>query len=309
MKPLRKSSLCLARLPRAGLGNKLLVWARAWVFAQRHGLPLFTTSWCHVHIGPILRREKNRFYWNYFDSPSIPWHMKLLWRNQPPVREPALDDPRAGLDAPPTLFVFHQLPHWSDYFAGLREHRDPLRQALGQMLKKGLRERSAAQPAPEIGVHVRAGDFRPLAGHEQLAGAEHARTPIDYFIEQIGRLRQELGGDVPVTLFSDGKAEELQALLTLPNLARAAAAPDIVDLLRLSQSKVIVCSAGSTFSYWAAFLSDAVVILSPSRHLGAIRPDAVNQRCFEGRLEAAEPLPALLAANLAAIRCGTQSPA
>ena len=31
------SSVCWARLPRAGLGNLLLVWARAWVFPNVNG--------------------------------------------------------------------------------------------------------------------------------------------------------------------------------------------------------------------------------------------------------------------------------
>ena len=308
-KSLRQSSICLAKLPRAGLGNKLLVWARAWVFAQQHRLPLFVSGWCHLHVGPFLRRQKNRFYWNYFDSRPFSWAVRLLSLGRPRVQEPALDDPQTESDARPAFFVFQQLPHWSDYFAGLREHRDALRQALDQMLKKGLRARLDSQPAPEIGVHVRAGDFRPLPPGELLTQAEHARTPIDYFVQIVIRLRRELGSDVPVTLFSDGKDEELRALLALPNVARAAANPDVVDLQRLARSRIIVCSAGSTFSYWAAFLSDAVVILPPSRHAGALRSEAVSQQWFEGQLEESSPLPALLEGNLATIRRDRQKAA
>src|SRR5258705_11167494 len=60
-------SLVHARLPRGGLGNKLLVWARATVFGRLNKLPVITTGWADVKIGPLLRRERfKRYYFGYF---------------------------------------------------------------------------------------------------------------------------------------------------------------------------------------------------------------------------------------------------
>jgi gamma-glutamyl:cysteine ligase YbdK (ATP-grasp superfamily) len=42
----------------------------------------------------------------------------------------------------------------------------------------------------------------------------------------------------------------------------------------MSRARIIVCSAGSTFSEWSAFLSDALVIRHPSHVHSAIRPVA-----------------------------------
>ena len=39
------NSCVYAKLPRGGLGNKMLVWARALVFSQRNSLPLFVSRW------------------------------------------------------------------------------------------------------------------------------------------------------------------------------------------------------------------------------------------------------------------------
>jgi hypothetical protein len=59
---------------------------------------------------------------------------------------------------------------------------------------------------------------------------------------------------------------------------------DIVDLLLMSKSKVIVTSAGSTFSYWAGFLSDAVIIMHPDHIYSPIRPSTVDEILYEGAL-------------------------
>jgi hypothetical protein len=43
-----------------------------------------------------------------------------------------------------------------------------------------------------------------------------------------------------------------------------------------------VPSAGSTFGYWAAFFSEAAVLLHPQHIHAPIRPADVNSRLFEG---------------------------
>lgn len=49
-----KDNIVWAKLPRAGLGNKLLVWADAYIFAHNNNLRLFTTGWFTIYLGPFF---------------------------------------------------------------------------------------------------------------------------------------------------------------------------------------------------------------------------------------------------------------
>lgn len=148
-----------------------------------------------------------------------------------------------------------------------------------------------------IGVHVRRSDFRELAPGESLGRHCNVRTPLAYYVDVVNRLRALRGKPLPVTVFTDGREEDLQALLDLPGVRMAAPARDIVDLIRLSRSRCIVTSAGSTFSYWAAYMSNAPVITHPA-HPVAIRSDVLRQRAYEGPLTSDNEQNVLLMRNL-----------
>jgi hypothetical protein len=146
---------------------------------------------------------------------------------------------------------------------------------------------------------VRCGDFRRLERGEDFAKTGHARAPLGYFVGLIESLRKLHGAELPVTVFSDGHDEELGELLSVPGVRRAGRNAAIVDLLLLAGSKIIVPSPGSTFGYWAAFLSDAVVLHHPDHMHEPLRPEEVNRRFFEGSAAAAcEAAPALLRSNV-----------
>jgi hypothetical protein len=86
----------------------------------------------------------------------------------------------------------------------------------------------------------------------------------------------------------------------LTNIQFSGKNPDIVDLVLLSKSKLIVTSATSTFSYWAAFLSNSPVIMHPDHLHADLRNAECNQHIYEGSL-----LPGfsneLLASNILAL--------
>ena len=283
--------ICSVELPRAGLGNKLLIWARAYLFAQRNDLPIISRGWCHLHVGPILRGERNRFYWRYFRRPRN--FVALIVRRQLSKRKVFDPSPEITIDKQNyigTTFVFRKLPHFSDYFADLRDHRGQLMAVIHAMLRRRYAAQLASLAPPIIGLHVRRGDFKIIG----------ATTPIDYFTAVIEGVRHLLQRTIPVTVFSDAPDEELAPLLALPVIARSQPAADIVDLLLLSRSKVLICSAGSTFSYWAAFLSEASVIGPPDASLGKIRPDSLKSCWFEGTVDIRnyDQWPPLLVRNL-----------
>lgn len=289
----------LARLPRGGLGNKLLVWARAFVFAHQHGLPLSVSGWAEFKIGPYLRGERSkRQYWGYFSNQASPGLIDsfMLACAYSPCRQPDLHQVHLQV-SPRKLFVFDQVPSWHDYFDGLRGHEPLVRAAFVAVLNEPYRCVLQEPDAPVIGVHVRRSDFRELAPGESLGQNCNVRTPIEYYVNVVNMLRYIRGETLPVTVFTDGPAEDVQALLALPEVSLAAPAKDIVDLLRLSRSRCIVASAGSTFSYWAAYLSDAPVITHPA-HPVSIRADMLRQRAYEGPLTSDNEPDALLVRNL-----------
>lgn len=297
-------SFCYAHLPRAGLGNMLLVWARALVYAYRSGSPLMTSSWTKLRVGPLLRRERSsRRYGSYFKplhriSKPIRWWVLLTF---PRIEEPSLELSHLGSHSR-VLYVFRRIPHWSDYFGEIRGHREFVRAKLYESLSDRYLESIDRIEPPIVGVHVRCGDFRELRPGEDFSRAGLVRTPMSYFQEVIRSIRTIHGSEVPVTVFSDGHDDELAALLAMPNVWRAASNPDIVDLLLLSKSRLVVASAGSTFGYWAGFLADAPLILHPDHVYAPFRPDSVNRQFYEGGpRQPAEAWPTLLKQNIMAL--------
>ena len=282
-----RQSCVHADLPRGGLGNKLLVWARALVFSHLNELPLFVSNWAEVKIGPFLRNEKcKRQYWGYFNKTNHPSFLRRLsfamskCTEAPPLRRVAGSEAKL-------LYVFRKLPSWPDYFKDLREFRSLIVDRFYQNVSPKYLSLAQLQDAPVIGVHVRRSDFREPIAVEVPGNACNIRTSLDYYIRTIQILRDIQGTKLPVTVFTDGMEAEIAGLLSLPGVKIAPRNPDIVDLLLLSRSRYIVVSPGSSFSYWAAFVSDAPVITHSSFKM-RIRSD--EEEFFEGPVETFDPI-------------------
>lgn len=281
------SDYIIANLPRAGLGNKLLVWARASVFAYINGLPLLVSPWQQMSIGPLVRREsQRRFYVDELRSQGILKQASRIFalRRLQVIEEPIIEVVTASSQQQNRAFVFNQVPHWSDYFAGIREYRDYVSGELLKLVPDRQLERVNALPKPVISVHVRMSDFRPLRDGEDFARVGAVRTPVGYFTQLIGELRSLAGSELPVTIFSDGHEEELHELLRLNRAQLAAKNPAIVDILSMARSKIIILSAGSTFGMWGAFMSDAAIIHHPQHYHAPVRSSRTESFPFEGPL-------------------------
>ena len=111
------------------------------------------------------------------------------------------------------------------------------------------------------------------------------RTPEDYFVDVIEKLRSIYGSDTSVSIFSDGYLDEFKKISHLPNIRFIENNSDIVDMLLLSRSNVIVTSASSTFGYWAGFLSDAPIIMHPDHIHKCLRISDPGTGLFEGALD------------------------
>jgi hypothetical protein len=297
----RLLACCHARLPNAGLGNKLLVWGRAFAFARLNRFPLAETGWVRPQLAPFLRGGDLRLYWNFFRSAREISRLSrwTRFRSAPLVREPNV----ARIEPPtsPTVYEFAAIPHWTDYFRDLKPHRAAIRAALFDRLTHARRCEFERAPKPVICIHVRLADFRPLKAGDDFACAGGTRTPVEYFIRLIEGIRKVRGVRLPVMLVSDGKREQLRELLAMPGVELGPRQTALGDLLMMSASKVVVPSAGSTFGFWAGFLGDNVLLMHPDHIHQAIRPTYVNEKFYEGPAvgppeQWPEPLLALLRA-------------
>ncbi|KAB2850826.1 MAG: hypothetical protein F9K44_03655 [Hyphomicrobiaceae bacterium] len=273
----------VAVLPNAGLANKLFVWARAQVFARLNDLPVETCGWTYPKIGPVLRGELSRRMYGKYFRPGRVSTLPLLCLARcigQIIAEPPCERLRE-VDGSAT-YLFRAMPHWSDLFVGIRDHRDMLRDLLRSTIRAEYVRLADEAAAPIIALHIRRGDFRPLAGNEDFKRVGGVRTPDEYFLEVVEGLRSAGGRDLPISIFSDGSDAELGHLLELPNVTRPKRLNDVSDLLLLSRARVIVTSAGSTFGEWAAFLSDGIVLRHPDHIHAPIRPGAVRSIAYEG---------------------------
>ena len=270
----------ICKLPKAGLGNQLFPLMKAYCFAELNQLPVVVTNYHQLKIGPWLRGEKTkRNYHGFFSfEKSIVgdlWDQKNIWlnsnfelREEPEIKK--VEQPANK------KFLFSEIPHWEDYFDGLRQNRELAISLFWKMLSPVVLEQLKLIESPCIGVHIRMGDFRKLKRGENFSMVGMVRTPEMYFIEMINKIRAIHGTALRVSVFTDGYRNEFEKLFELENIELVEGNSDMVDLLLLSKSKIIVTSAGSTFSYWAAFLSNALVIKHPDHIHTLIRPVNCN---------------------------------
>lgn len=240
------------QLPKTGLGNKLLVWAKGMVFAKLNNLPLIISSWWGFQWGAIIRREnKSRLYMGYFKESALPkrYFIKANLLFYKIIREPKVEVIREK-ENKNTIYHFNKVITNEDLYGELRSHRELISKELFSMLTPNMRNQLDKYINPEIGIHVRRGDFK--IGNQT--------TPLAFFVQAINLIRQTRKETLPVTIFTDASPGEISELLALPNVMISETKPDILDILLLSKSKIMILSKSSTFGYWAAFLSDALVI-------------------------------------------------
>jgi hypothetical protein len=259
-------SFVYIKLPKTGLGNMLLVWARGLVFATENEVECITSSWWGFRWGALLRREKQkRVYWRYFkETPSIR-RLVAIWllKKYDVIQEPSIIKKEDLKDQGRTVYIFSKVITDPDVFGPLTDHQKYIKAELISNLHHSKKKQLKKYTNPVIGIHIRRGDFK----------LGSTITPIEYFIDAIERIREYAGTDLSVTVFTDALPKEIAPVLALPNVVIAEKKPDILDILLLSQSKIMILSSTSTFGYWGAFLSDAIVLRHKSDWLNTIRTE------------------------------------
>jgi len=280
-----KKSIVISKLPDAGLGNKLFTWGHGVVFAHKNGLEHYSIGWTKINIGPILRRETSfRFYRNYFKSTNLLSKIMFLFLKltKNSVKQSYSNCQKIEIKHDNNIFIFYEVPHWNEFFKGLRENQELIVNTFFKSLRPNIHNDYLNKKNPIIGVHIRMGDFRKLSSTEDFSKVGQTRTPMQYFIDVINNIRKISGKELPVSIFSDGRIDELSDILSLKNVDLVQGNKDIIDLILLSKSKIIVTSAGSTFSYWAGFLSKAALIRHPDHIHEIIRDEDFNSTYYEG---------------------------
>ncbi|MCX6322754.1 MAG: hypothetical protein NTZ41_00960 [Sphingobacteriales bacterium] len=278
-------------LPKAGLGNQLFPLLNALVFGKLNDLPVTIIGYHHLKIGPYLRKEKIkrryrgyfRFQKSVFGEAYDSFLCKRAIKNNNCIYEPELICYEKEMIRN-KVFVFEKLPTYHDYFIHLKPHRSLVKLLLKETLNSWVYEEIEKLELPVIGMHIRMGDFRKLKQGEDFARVGHVRTPEHYFVAVVNQIRSISGMYLPVSLFTDGYRNEFEEVFSLTPIKMIEGNADIVDLLLLSKSKLIITANGSTFSYWAGFLSDAPIIKHPDHLYADFRPEDVNSKYYEGPL-------------------------
>jgi Glycosyl transferase family 11 len=299
--------LVYPQLPRAGLGNMLLIWARAILFAHVNSLPVVAPTWSKMTIGPYLRGERDkRYYGNLFSNKDyvsrVNYFIASLKKKHlhynPVISKIELSNLEPE-EVDCHLFIFNQFPHWSDYFVDLKDHQPIIKDKLLSSIRPSVLATISNRPTPHIGLHIRMGDFRVLNSEDDFTILGGVRTPFSWFISVIDLIRETAGYDVPVTIFSDGYDYELKELLKLSMVSRASSASALSDMLTLSRSKLLVTSSGSTFSYWASYLGQCPTIWHPAHFNTGVFPCDISHSIFEGGFDPASmAVPDLLIRNI-----------
>lgn len=252
--------LGIVRFLGTGLGNLLFSWARSIVASCRYGLSPIWPTWPQFKIGTFLRMEKDkRFYYNLFSNRSknyISGLRKLyLLVSCPHISEEEFNKK----DVEDVIVIFKGMrglfqPILKDHTLVKKE----LLRIVHEKFKKGL----FYDFQNSISVHVRMGDFSIPRRAEDLdvrSGRVNYRLPLSWYVSIIRKMRNILGNDVKIYIFSDGTDDELEELLSLDKSKRLHFGSSIADMLALSASNILI-AAGSTFSMWASYLGRMPII-------------------------------------------------
>ncbi len=250
-----------------GLGNELIPWAKAWIFAQEASAMCMPPAW----------GSNPREYWRYFKSPR--WDSlvhRAVSKVVPTISFAQSDFDAIGLtdfrEASRRFIELHNLDiksFWNVEITGLWGAFEGLRPSRSFLLSRLLSTTHTIQNIYRIkqnidnqklfvGLHVRMGDFSKSNLYSYQSSVNMS-WPIEWWVNIIERLNNCFGAsNINFLLASNGSLNELSPLLSHDNVLFTSSLPysDISDLLTLSECDLI-CGSLSSFSMWAIFLGNA----------------------------------------------------
>jgi len=277
----------LFRIGGPGLGNLLFPWARALLASKTYGYKRIFPTWPQIKVGPFLRQERDlRCYSTLFApiddeiSGIAKAHLLVVGRFAPEDALRSEDRSRDGRGW--RVVVFRGMLRM---FEPLRGQAAIIRQAIIQAVeaRSSATTLQAQSRGPEIGIHVRLGDFRRPSETALRDRETNVRIPLSWYRNVLRNLRSACGQSVRARVCSDGSDDELQELLSEPDVYRSDASDAVRDLLGLAECMAIV-SSRSTFSAWAAYLGAVPTVCYPGTPTGLFPSleDCVTEEVDEG---------------------------
>jgi hypothetical protein len=250
---LAKKDFWLFAIQRRGLANLLYVYARALIYAKKNDLEIIWPTWFSIQKNRIIGFKKDkRSYHDLFVNRSghiggLKKLVLLATKRKVLVRQ----EIQGNLDDySNTIFCFWRF--YGDPFEGIRNDSRILYDDLRRNLHKKNLKVFSYDYENKIGIHVRLDDFKVNASSE-ISSEENVRTPIQWYVNTISKIRKVVSRDIPIEVYSDGIDEELVEILRMSNARRHTFGTAIADIFALSQYKLVVGS-GSTFSVMARYL-------------------------------------------------------
>jgi hypothetical protein len=279
----------LVILPQAGIGNKLSVWSRGLILSKKYNLDMQVMGWLNFRPKTwVSTLTLKRFYFSEFKVISFKELLNVFFSF---FCSKVLINETSILTGDKILLIYAK---YDFSFSDLKNSRTLIKGALKDILSKKNKLKVDELTSPTIGIHVRRDDFVKI----------NSTTPLSFFINVIRFIRTALKTDIPIKVFSDGNQNEINALLDLDNVELSNNNSDILDLIEFSQSKVLITSIGSSFSYWAAFLSDGLVINSEKEWRKFLKSSQFDSIPSEWYIDDSnDELPKLLISRLKDIFC------
>ncbi|MDT8319303.1 MAG: alpha-1,2-fucosyltransferase [Xanthomonadales bacterium] len=282
---LSKTDLLCIRIGGNGLGNLLFTWARCLAESERRGWRMIWPTWRSYK--PKNRRVNpydHRIYSDLFRPTARYVHG---WRKPWCLaRDRWISEDQACAEGarPGSVVVFMGM---EGKFAPFLRDAERIRSELIAISReRHLAAFSNADPAP-IAIHVRCGDFVRQSSYEQMVNVDNSSLPMDWYVEALRAVRAKTGHELSAEVYSDGTAEQLAPLLSLPGVKRREYGSSLADIFGLSRSRFLIAS-GSTFSMWGSYLGQVPTLWHPGKllqHVLLKHPE----REFEWA--AGEPLP------------------
>ena len=289
---LSKTDLLFIRIGGNGLGNLLFTWARCLAESERRGWRMIWPTWRSYK--PKNRRVNPYDHRSYSDLFRPTAHYVSGW--QKPwclARGRWISEAKARVSGaqPGSVVVFRGM---DGKFSSFRNELERIRSELIAISREQhLAALSNPDPAP-IAIHVRRGDFVRQQSYEEMVSIDNSTLPMNWYVGALRAVRAKCGRELRAEVYSDGTAEQLAPLLSLPGVSRREYGSSLADIFGLSRSRLLIAS-GSTFSMWGSYLGQMPTLWHPGKLLQHVLLEH-PEREFEWA--AGEPLPDWLPAVL-----------
>ena len=267
--------MIFAKLPRAGLGNKLIVYFLGYIYATEVGDKFCFNGWLQLTKQLLFRQKSKRTYIRLFKQNSFIAYLSFSLNSLRFKARKVSNSQYAQIFSSIKKgggnkhLLFNSLPNHLELFEYLVPYRLLIKNHIYKDLlgSKSLRKISNSV-VYDVAIHIRLGDFVSVNSFDDFLKTASARTPLFYFEKVIMALNILTGEQLKFGIFTDGKESELHSLLSkFKNVEVAVSQSEISDMLRMSQSKIIITSADSSFGLWSAFLSEAVIFNTPKNKI------------------------------------------